>query len=171
MASTFTTSRFVKLHYTEAEFEPAGVPALLAYRNGDKFAGFVPVSDEIPDHEELSAKILTALLQRYVVFCSSHLGLIDVLLIKDTDIKFYRRGVLHLHCFVFISYYSTAFLTALGHGYQGARNGNGGGKRDTITNHNGRQLPQRLASCNTLTFSPSLPPLNGSSLYMSTAFQ
>jgi len=67
MASTFTTSRFVKLHYTEAEFEPAGVPALLAYRNGDKFAGFVPVSDEIPDHEELSAKSLTALLQRHQV--------------------------------------------------------------------------------------------------------
>jgi hypothetical protein len=65
MASTHTTTRFIKLHYSEAEFEPAGVPALLAYRNGDKFAGFVPVSDEIPDSEELSARSLTALLQRY----------------------------------------------------------------------------------------------------------
>lgn len=65
MASTFTTHRWIKLHYSEAEFEPAGVPALLAYRNGDKFAGFVPVSDEIPDNEELSARSLTALLQRY----------------------------------------------------------------------------------------------------------
>ncbi|KIW03687.1 uncharacterized protein PV09_05005 [Verruconis gallopava] len=67
MASMHATSRFIKLHYTEAEFEPAGVPALLAYRGGEKFAGFVPVSDEIPDHEELSARTLTALLQRHQV--------------------------------------------------------------------------------------------------------
>lgn len=70
MACTYTTTRFVKLHYTEAEFEPAGVPALLAYRGGDKFAGFVPVSDEIPDNEELSARSLTALLQRHVSLLS-----------------------------------------------------------------------------------------------------
>ena len=67
MARSHINTRFIKLHYAEAEFEPAGVPALLAYRNGDKFAGFVPVSDEIPDNEELSAKTLTALLQRYVI--------------------------------------------------------------------------------------------------------
>jgi hypothetical protein len=64
MATLHPTTRFVKLHYAEAEFESAGVPALLAYRGGDKFAGFVPVSDEIPDNEELSARSLTALLQR-----------------------------------------------------------------------------------------------------------
>ena len=58
MASIHTTARFVKLHYTDAEFEPAGVPALLAYRGGDKFAGFVPISDEIPDNEDLSARSL-----------------------------------------------------------------------------------------------------------------
>ena len=58
MATTFSTTRFVKMHYTEAEFEAAGVPAILAYRGGDKFAGFVPVSDEIPDHEDLSATSL-----------------------------------------------------------------------------------------------------------------
>jgi hypothetical protein len=66
MASIHNTTRFIKLHYTEAEFEPAGVPALLAYRGGEKFAGFVPVSDEIPDTEDLSARSLTALLQRYL---------------------------------------------------------------------------------------------------------
>jgi hypothetical protein len=64
MAPQHPATRFVKLHYLEAEFEPAGLPALLAYRDGNKFAGFIPVSDEIPDHEELSAKSLTALLQR-----------------------------------------------------------------------------------------------------------
>jgi hypothetical protein len=48
--------------------EVAGVPALLAYKGGDKFAGLVPVMDEIPDEEELSAVSLGAVLQRYVLF-------------------------------------------------------------------------------------------------------
>jgi hypothetical protein len=71
MARNHNSTRFIKFHYAEAEFEPAGVPALLAYRNGDKFAGFVPISDEIPDNEELSAKTLTSLLQRYVAMSIS----------------------------------------------------------------------------------------------------
>jgi len=54
----------VKLHYEEAEMEVAGVPALLAYRGGDKFAGLVPVVDEIPDDAELSAATLETVLRR-----------------------------------------------------------------------------------------------------------
>ena len=65
LAKVHNTTRFVKLHYVEAEMEVAGVPALLAYRGGDKFAGLVPVMDEIPDEEELSARSLGAVLQRY----------------------------------------------------------------------------------------------------------
>jgi hypothetical protein len=61
------TTRFIKLHYVEAEMEVAGVPALLAYRGGDKFAGLVPVMDEIPDEEELSAVTLGAVLRRYAI--------------------------------------------------------------------------------------------------------
>jgi hypothetical protein len=57
--------RFVKLHYIEAEMEPAGVPALLAYRGGDKFAGLVPLLDEIPDDDELSAESLAAAMKRH----------------------------------------------------------------------------------------------------------
>jgi hypothetical protein len=68
LASIHTTTRFIKLHYVEAEIEVAGVPALLAYKGGDKFAGLVPVMDEIPDEEELSAISLGAVLQRYVLF-------------------------------------------------------------------------------------------------------
>lgn len=71
MAAQQKTTRFIKLHYSEAEFEPAGVPALLAYRGGDKFAGFVPISESIPDSEELSARTLTSLLQRYVFVIST----------------------------------------------------------------------------------------------------
>lgn len=46
--------------------EPAGVPALLAYRGGDKFAGLVPVLQEIPDDADLSARTLEMVLRRYV---------------------------------------------------------------------------------------------------------
>ncbi|KAK5167583.1 uncharacterized protein LTR77_007282 [Saxophila tyrrhenica] len=58
--------RFVKLHFEDAEMEPAGVPALLAYRDGDKFAGLVPIIQEIPDDADLSARTLEMVLQRYV---------------------------------------------------------------------------------------------------------
>jgi hypothetical protein len=66
LARIHNSTRFVKLHYVEAEMEVAGVPALLAYKGGEKFAGLVPVMDEIPDEEELSARSLGAVLQRYV---------------------------------------------------------------------------------------------------------
>ena len=58
--------RFVKLHFEDAEMEPAGVPALLAYRGGDKFAGLVPIIQEIPDDADLSAVTLETVLKRYV---------------------------------------------------------------------------------------------------------
>ena len=46
--------------------EPAGVPAVLAYRDGDKFAGLVPVIQDIPDDAELSARTIEAVMKRYV---------------------------------------------------------------------------------------------------------
>ena len=67
MARKHKTTRFIKLHYQDAEMEPAGVPAVLAYRAGDKFAGLVPVMDEIPDDADLSAESLEKVFQRYVM--------------------------------------------------------------------------------------------------------
>lgn len=67
IARSYTTTRFVQLNYEEAEMEVAGVPAILAYRGGDKFAGLVPVVDEIPEDQELSVKSLALLLEKYVV--------------------------------------------------------------------------------------------------------
>ena len=64
LARKHNRTRFVKLHYGEAEMEIAGVPALLAYRNGDKFAGLVPIMDEMPDDAELSANTLGSVLKR-----------------------------------------------------------------------------------------------------------
>jgi hypothetical protein len=46
--------------------EPAGVPAIIAYRGGDKFAGLVPIMEEMPDDAELSSLTLEAVMMRYV---------------------------------------------------------------------------------------------------------
>jgi hypothetical protein len=46
--------------------EVAGVPAILAYRGGDKFAGLVPIVDEIPDEVELDPDSLGEVLKRFV---------------------------------------------------------------------------------------------------------
>jgi hypothetical protein len=58
------TTRFIKLHYEVAEMEYAGVPAVLAYRNGDKFAGLVPLLDELPEDSELSSVSLETVFRR-----------------------------------------------------------------------------------------------------------
>lgn len=66
LAGKHTNTRFIALDYEEAEFEYAGVPALLAYRNGDKFAGLVPLRDEVP----FTCNVVTNLeeaLKRYVL--------------------------------------------------------------------------------------------------------
>lgn len=65
LAKRHIDTRFVRLHYQDAEMEPAGVPALIAYRGGDKFAGLVPVIDEIPDDADLSSRTLEAVMKRY----------------------------------------------------------------------------------------------------------
>lgn len=57
----------MKLHYDDAQMEPAGVPAIIAYRGGDKFAGLVPLVDELPDDADLSATTLETVMKRYVV--------------------------------------------------------------------------------------------------------
>jgi hypothetical protein len=64
LARTRPSTRFIKLHFAEAEMEPAGVPAIIAYRGGEKFAGLIPVLDEIPDDDDLSPESLEAALKR-----------------------------------------------------------------------------------------------------------
>jgi hypothetical protein len=66
LARKHSNVRFVRLHYQDAEMEPAGVPALIAYRGGDKFAGLVPIMEEMPDDAELSSLTLEAVMLRYV---------------------------------------------------------------------------------------------------------
>ncbi|KAL1302390.1 hypothetical protein AAFC00_002791 [Neodothiora populina] len=65
LARKHKTTRFIKLHYQDAEMEPAGVPAVLAYKGGDKFAGLIPVVEEIPDDANLSPETLESVFQRH----------------------------------------------------------------------------------------------------------
>jgi hypothetical protein len=58
------TTRFVKLHYEDAEMEVAGVPAVIAYRNADKFAALVPLMDEFPQDSELTALSIETIFRR-----------------------------------------------------------------------------------------------------------
>lgn len=67
LARKHTTTRFIKMHFQEAQMEAMGVPALLAYRGGNKFAGLVPLVDEIPDDAELSATTLETLFQKHQI--------------------------------------------------------------------------------------------------------
>ncbi|KAF2665179.1 thioredoxin-like protein [Microthyrium microscopicum] len=64
VARAFPSVRFVKLHYEQAEMDAAGVPAILAYRAADKFADMIPVLDEIPEDDELSAETLAFAMKR-----------------------------------------------------------------------------------------------------------
>jgi len=72
LAKKHSNSRFVRLHYQDAEMEPAGVPAIIAYRGGDKFAGLVPIMEEMPDDAELSSLTLESVMLRYVGLRSTH---------------------------------------------------------------------------------------------------
>lgn len=65
------TVRFIKLHNDDAEMEEEGVPAVLAYKGGDKFAGLVPLLNELPDDSELSAVSLETAFRRSVSFPST----------------------------------------------------------------------------------------------------
>lgn len=49
------TVRFVKMHNDVAEIEDEGVPAVLAYKGGNKFADIVPLRHALPLDSELSA--------------------------------------------------------------------------------------------------------------------
>ncbi|EGP90343.1 unnamed protein product [Zymoseptoria tritici ST99CH_1A5] len=67
LATKHPRTRFVKLHYDDAEMEPAGVPAIIAYRGGDKFAGLVPLMAELPDDAELDATTVESVLKRHQI--------------------------------------------------------------------------------------------------------
>ena len=58
------TVRFVKMHGEEAELDRDVLPAVLAYRGGDKFASILPLLNELPDDSELSVVSLETALRK-----------------------------------------------------------------------------------------------------------
>jgi hypothetical protein len=59
---------FVKVHYDEIEFDNAGVPAILAYRNqGDLFANLTYIVDQIPEDTLFDTQALKDVLRKHKV--------------------------------------------------------------------------------------------------------
>ncbi|CAG8957090.1 hypothetical protein HYFRA_00009291 [Hymenoscyphus fraxineus] len=56
---------FVRVHYEEIEFDNAGVPAILAYKNqGDLFANLTYIIDQIPEDTPFDTKALENVLRK-----------------------------------------------------------------------------------------------------------
>ncbi|KAI9655189.1 MAG: hypothetical protein M1829_000685 [Trizodia sp. TS-e1964] len=64
IARKHSTTRFVKLHYLEAEMDVVAVPAILAYKGGELFANLVSIIDEIPPERNLSCSSLEWVLKQ-----------------------------------------------------------------------------------------------------------
>ncbi|KAG0648877.1 hypothetical protein D0Z07_4953 [Hyphodiscus hymeniophilus] len=59
---------FVRVHYEDIEFDNAGVPAILAYKNqGDLFANLTYVIDQIPDESLFDTQALEIILRKHQV--------------------------------------------------------------------------------------------------------
>ncbi|KAI9796094.1 MAG: hypothetical protein M1833_006516 [Piccolia ochrophora] len=66
LARIHETTRFVKLHYEEAEMDVASTPAVLAYKAGDLFANLVAFIDEIPPDQSMTTSSVESVLRVYV---------------------------------------------------------------------------------------------------------
>lgn len=64
----YTAVHFVRVSYEDIEFNNAGVPAILAYRNqGDLFANLTYVVDQLPANAPVNSKTLEGVLQKHQV--------------------------------------------------------------------------------------------------------
>lgn len=62
LVSTYPAVRFVKVHFEDIDFDNAGVPAILAYRNqGDLFANLTGILEMIPDDDDFDTESLRKL--------------------------------------------------------------------------------------------------------------
>ncbi|KAK6350117.1 hypothetical protein TWF696_006364 [Orbilia brochopaga] len=65
LARRHVATRFVKLHYSEAEMDKHVVPALLGYKAGELILNLPRVIDEIPTGRTLSSESLESLLKKH----------------------------------------------------------------------------------------------------------
>ncbi|KAI4112003.1 MAG: hypothetical protein LQ339_000010 [Xanthoria mediterranea] len=66
LAHKHATSRFVKLHYLDAEMDDIAVPGIIAYKGGECFANLVSLVNEIPSGRDMNSSTLEWMLQQYV---------------------------------------------------------------------------------------------------------
>ena len=64
IARRHATTRFVKLHFLDAEMEKIASPGILAYRAGDCFANLVPLMSEMPAGRDVNSVRLEGVLQQ-----------------------------------------------------------------------------------------------------------
>ena len=63
------TIHFVKVHYEDIEFDPAGVPAILGYKNqGDLFANLTYIIGQIPDDTVFDTSALVDIFKNHHIF-------------------------------------------------------------------------------------------------------
>jgi len=64
LARRHVYTRFIKIHYSEAEMDPKVMPAVIAYKAGELIANMPRVVDEIPSNRELSTESLELVLKK-----------------------------------------------------------------------------------------------------------
>lgn len=67
IARRHATTRFVKLHFLDAEMEEIAAPGILAYRGGDCFANLVSLVSEMPAGREINSTTLEGVLQEHKI--------------------------------------------------------------------------------------------------------
>lgn len=68
LVATHPSIHFVRVHYEDIEFDNAGVPAILAYKNqGDLFANLTYIIDQIPDDTLFDTRALETILRKHQV--------------------------------------------------------------------------------------------------------
>ncbi|KAL8655161.1 MAG: hypothetical protein Q9226_003154 [Calogaya cf. arnoldii] len=64
LAHKHATSRFVRLHYQDAEMDEIAVPGILAYKGGECFANLVSIVNETPEGRDMNHSTLKWMLQQ-----------------------------------------------------------------------------------------------------------
>ena len=87
LARKHVTTRFVKLHYQDAEMSEIAAPGVLAYRAGECFANLVSLVNEIPAGKDVTIPTVENVLQRYVRVGQASLSL-------SANLRTYRYNIL-----------------------------------------------------------------------------
>ena len=64
LAHKYATTRFVKLHFLEAEMDEVAAPGILAYKGGECFANLVSMINEIPAGRDINSASVESVLQQ-----------------------------------------------------------------------------------------------------------